>query len=775
MKGKLSKGKGNQAKGKGPKKIVPRKTLGVPDRATLLAYLNEAKGAMGHREVALAFGIKGDDRRALKAMIALLTAEGAIAKTGRKEIASKTVPPEGGVFQIVEIDTHGDLIARACGRDDELYGPNVRVAPGKPQVRHEGPPPGVNDRFVGKVRTDHESAYEVQVIKRLGVAITKVFGVFIAAANPLANGGHVTPSDKKQRYDLLIGPEHMKGAQSGDLVAARLLPHRGYGPKRAEITDIFGNTADPKAASILAIAAHNIPMGFSPEEEAQAEAAGPASMGDREDLRALPLLTIDPEDARDHDDAVFAQALPSGGHRIIVAIADVAHYVTPGSPLDEGAIKRGNSVYFPDRVVPMLPLRLSADLCSLIDGVDRPCMALEIIIDESGAKQSHRFMRAMMNSAASLTYGQAQNAIDGITDEVTAPLLDTALRPLWAAYHALTQAREVRQPLEINSPERKIVLGPDGKVLSIGVRERLDAHRLIEEMMILANVCAAETLEDKRTALIYRVHDQPSETKLAALGDFLATVNMKWAKGQPPTPARFNRVLELATPTEHAEMINDIVLRTQAQAIYDTQNLGHFGLNLRKYAHFTSPIRRYADLIVHRALIAAHGFGKDGLRASDISQLKRVSELITATERRGMAAEREATDRYVAAFLSERVGATFEGRITSVTRFGLFVRLHETGGDGLVPVTALGNEYFHHDEAGHVLIGGSSGDRWELGARVEVRLMEATPVTGGLLFDMVSEPKPGKPPARKQMRGPVRGTTPMRRATTRPGAVTRRR
>jgi ribonuclease R len=767
--------KGNGVKGKPPKKIIAKKALGLPDRATLLEYLNQAKGAIGHREVAIAFGLKGDERRAMKAMLRELSDEGAIAKTGRKEIASQTVPPEGGVFQIIEIDTHGDLIARASGRDDALFGPPVRVANARPQVRQEGSPPGVNDRFVGKVRMDREGDYEVYIIKRLTAAVSKIFGVFIASENPLKNGGMIKPSDKKMRFDFLVDPEHMKAARSGDLVAAKPLPHRGYGPKRAEITDIYGNTEDPKAASILAIAAHNIPMGFSPEEEAQADNAVPAPLGDREDLRALPLLTIDPEDARDHDDAVFAEALPGGGYRIIVAIADVAHYVTPGSPLDEGAIMRGNSVYFPDRVVPMLPLRLSADLCSLIDGVDRPCLALEIKIDSSGTKTSHRFLRAMMNSAASLTYGQAQNAIDGITDDVTAPLLETALKPLWAAYGALCKAREVRQPLEIDSPERKIVLSPEGKVESIGVRERLDAHRLIEEMMILANVCAAETLEDKKSPLIYRVHDQPSETKLAALGDFLATVNMKWAKGQPPTPARFNKVLALAKETEHTAMINEIVLRTQAQAIYDTDNLGHFGLNLRKYAHFTSPIRRYADLIVHRALIASHGFGKDGLRESDAKGLQRIAELITATERRGMAAEREATDRYVAAFLSERVGATFEGRITSVTRFGLFIRLVETGGDGLVPVTSLGNEYFHHDEAGHALIGGDSGDRWELGSLVQVRLTEAVPVTGGLTFEMISDPKPGTPPGRKQMRGPIRGTTPMRRGTsTKPGGVRRR-
>ncbi|MEN9855360.1 MAG: hypothetical protein RLZZ157_486 [Pseudomonadota bacterium] len=737
----------NGQKGKKPPKTVKRQALGVPDRETLLAFLNQAKSAMGHRDVALAFGVKGDERRALKALMHELTEEGLIAKTGRKEIASKTVPPEGGVFEIVEMDANGDLLARASGRDDALFGPPVRLASTKAQVRHEGPPPGIHDRFVGKVRMDAQGDYEVLVIKRLGVAVSKVFGVFTATGNDPKEGGIVKPSDRKMRFDLMIGRGHTNGARSGDLVSAKLMPHRGYGPKQAEILEIFGNTEDPKAASILAIAAHDIPMGFSPEEEDQANDAGPATLDGREDLRALPLFTIDPEDARDHDDAVFAEALDDGGYRLIVAIADVAFYVTPGSPLDEGAIKRGNSVYFPDRVVPMLPLRLSADLCSLVEGEDRPCLALEIVIDSSGQKLRHRFTRALMRSAASLTYGQAQNAINGIVDETTEALLEPVLKPLWAAYAALCKARDQRQPLEIDSPERKIVLGPDGKVLSIGVRERLDAHRLIEEMMILANVCAAETLEDKRTALIYRVHDQPSATKLAALGDFLATVNIKWAKGQPPSPSRFNAVLAHAKPTEHAAMINEIVLRTQAQAIYDTQNLGHFGLNLTKYAHFTSPIRRYADLIVHRALIAALGLGKDGLRDGDMGRLQRIAELITATERRAMAAEREANDRYVAAFLSERVGAIFEGRITSVTRFGLFVRLNETGGDGLVPIKALGLEYFHHDETGHALVGERSGDRWELGALVQVRLLEAIPVTGGLLFEMVSEPKssPTKP------------------------------
>jgi ribonuclease R len=746
---------------KGPARVKSKRVaVGVPDKDTLLKFIAEAREQVGPREISKAFGIKGDERRALKALLNELTEEGLISSTGKKQVAAADTPPEGGLFEVFEQDVDGELMARAIGRDGP-YGPLVRMGPANTRVRQEGPPPGLGDRFIGKSRPDPQGeGYEVSVIKKLGASAHKIFGVFRAAEHRLGKGGRVIPADRKTRYDVVIFPEHMGKAEDGDLVAIKLLPHRGVGPKRGEILEVFGNSSDPKAASILAIAAHNVPMGFAQDEIEQAEQALPATLSKRTDLRSTPLVTIDPEDARDHDDAVFAQSLPDGGHRIIVAIADVAHYVTPGSALDLGALKRGNSVYFPDRVVPMLPERLSADLCSLIEHADRPCLALEIIIDRQGHKKSHRFMRAMMRSAASLTYHQAQSAIDGNPDGTTAPLLDTVLRPLWAAYGALCQARDARAPLEIDSKERKIVLGKDGKVESIALRERFDAHRLIEEMMIQANVCAAETLEEKKSILIYRVHDRPTETKIAALADFLETVNLKWAKGQPATPARFNRILELSRPTENAEIVNEVVLRSQAQAIYDVDNIGHFGLNLLKYAHFTSPIRRYADLIVHRALIAALGLGDDGLKEKDKEKLARVAEAITATERRAMAAEREATDRYVAAFLSERVGAVFDGRITSVNRFGLFVRLIETGGDGLIPIMRLGNEYFHHDEAAHALVGAESGDRWELGAKVQVRLVEATPISGGLLFDMASEPKAGPVPGRKALRGPSRATTP---------------
>jgi len=376
-------------------------------------------------------------------------------------------------------------------------------------------------------------------------------------------------------------------------------------------------------------------------------------------------------------------------------------------------------------------------------------MAVRMVFDVHGAKLSHRFERGLMRSAAKLSYEQAQAAIDGAPDDRTAPLMERVIEPLWAAYAVLKRGRDARAPVGIESTERRIILGADGAVDSITPRASLEAHRLIEEFMIQANVCAAQTLEQRRTPLVYRIHDSPSDAKLQALADFLDTLGIRWTKGETVRTDRFNRLLEQTRDTPHAEIVNEMVLRTQMQAQYSPDNIGHFGLNLDRYAHFTSPIRRYADLIVHRALIRALGLGSDGLADDDIKRLKETAEHITAAERRAMAAERDATDRYVAAFLQDRVGATFLGRITGVTRFGLFVRLAETGADGLVPVSSLGAEYFIHDDKSHALIGERSGARWRLGRTVEVRLKEATPITGGLVFEMLSEAEPADPNARR--------------------------
>jgi ribonuclease R len=685
---------------------------------------------------------------------------------GKRKGAAGELPPVL-VADVVERDADGDLFVRPTQRDDA---PMMRLAPGREESVAGAP--GLGDRVLVRLEQLETGETEAKLIKKLGQSVHRILGVVRKAKGE----ARIEPVDRRVKESLILLTEDAKGVREGDLVLVQPVGGQGrrFGPKPAKVLEMVGREDHPRAASIIAIHSHSIPTGFSDAAEAEAQAASPPTLKGREDLRAVPLITIDPEDARDHDDAVFAEADTDpknpGGWIVWVAIADVAAYVRVGSALDREAGIKANSVYFPDRVEPMLPEHLSAGLCSLREGEPRATLAVRMIFGPDGRKRSHKFVRGLMRSAAKLSYGQAQNAIDGRPDDVAGPLLETVLKPLWAAYATVGKARDIRSPLDIDSPERRIVLNTDGEVTSINKRERLDAHRLIEEFMIQANVCAAETLEQKKSPLIYRIHDTPSEMKLFSLGDFLATIGISWNKGEPAKTARFNRLLGETREGPHAEIVNEVVLRTQMQAQYSKDNIGHFGLNLDRYAHFTSPIRRYADLIVHRALIRALKLGDDGLTDGEIARLEATADHITAAERAAMAAERDATDRYVAAFLESRVGAEFEGRITGVTRFGLFIRLDETGADGLIPVSSLGGEYFVHDDRAHALIGERSGKRWRLGARVEVRLREATPVTGGLLFEMLSEAEPADPKAPRPRLGvrPNRGGRPGR-APVRPG------
>ncbi|MGE0046647.1 MAG: ribonuclease R [Hyphomonadaceae bacterium] len=718
------------------------KTIEPLTRERVLAAI-EKEGGMGHkRDIARALDLPTEQKSELRRILKDLEADGALGRSGRRTYASPNALPNGGVMDIVDRDGDGELLGRMRG-EAGLYGPMVRLAPGDARGKQGESAVGIGDRVLVRIAKDHDGPV-ARIIKRLGQSAHRILGVFHADKR---GGGRIEPADRKARHDLFVLAGQEAGAKDGDLVLAELAHGaRPHGPKRGVVKEVVGREDDPRAASILALHAHGIQVGFSADEERQADTAKPATLKGRTDLRQLPLITIDPDDARDHDDAVFAQAdddkKNEGGFRVWVAIADVAHYVPPSSPLDRGALKRGNSTYFPDRVAPMLPESLSADLCSLKEAQERACLAVEMVFDKNGKKKSHRFTRALMKSAARLTYSQAQAAFDGKPDEKTAPLVETIMRPLWAAYECLRKGRDARAPLHIESTEHRIAFGKDGKVAGVTKRQTLEANKLIEEFMIQANVCAAETLEDKGFPLIYRIHDQPSDTKIAALTDFLPTVGLSWAKGQTVTPARFNRILDQAHDTENAEIVNEVILRTQAQAIYSPENIGHFGLNLAKYAHFTSPIRRYADVIVHRALIRALKLGDDGQTDDERARLPQIAEHISDCERRSMAAERDATSRYIAAFLADRVGSTFEGRVSGVTRFGLFIKLDETQADGLAPISTLGPERWHHDEAAHALVGEQTGQRFQLGQQVEVRLEEATPISGGLLFQVLSEPLP---------------------------------
>ncbi|MGI9415780.1 MAG: ribonuclease R, partial [Hyphomicrobiales bacterium] len=566
----------------------------------------------------------------------------------------------------------------------------------------------------------------------------------------------IEPVDKKTRNELTVSRGDDGGARAGELVAVEVTRDRGRGLANARVTERLGKPGGQHAISIIAVHQHGLPHKFGDDVFAQAEAMGPAPLGGRLDMRSVPLITIDPPDARDHDDAVWAapddDPKNPGGFRAIVAIADVGHYVRPGTALDREARERGNSTYFPDRVVPMLPERLSANLCSLRANEDRPALAVTMVFDRNGTKKSHEFSRVLMRSAAKLSYDQAQAAIDGRPDDASGPLLEPVLKPLWAAYRAVAKARDKRAPLELDLPERKILFNDKGEIDRIVVPPRLDCHRLIEEFMIQANVCAAETLEKQRSPLLYRVHESPSDEKVRALSEFLATLGLKLALGQGLKPKAFNQILAKVKGKDVEQLVNDVVLRSQAQAVYSSENRGHFGLNLRRYAHFTSPIRRYADVIVHRSLISALGLGDGGLDDNDVSRLYETAELISAAERRSMLAERDTVDRLVAAHLADKVGAQFNGRIAGVTDAGLFVALAETGANGFVPARAIGAEYFVHDCDRHALVGERSGETYRLGDQVEVSLVEVTPLAGGLRFDILSPGRKGKPPARRERR-----------------------
>ena len=722
-------------------KTPHRPAPGLPDRETLARFIQEA-GETDVSALARHFGLKGDARRDLRRMLKDLQAQGALGKRGRRGFAPVGALPPVGVAEVVERDADGDLYVRMLKAEDA---PAVRLAPSAGEAT--AGTPGLGERLLVRFERLENGEVEAKLIKKLGQSAHRVLGVVRKARGQV----RVEPVDRKSRDSVSLAFEDGRDLKDGDLVLTQVspAPHHGHGPKPGKLLEVVGREDDPRAASLIAIHTHGIPTGFSEAAEADARAAVEPVPKGRTDLRDVPLVTIDPPDARDHDDAVYAQPDDDpknpGGWIVWVAIADVGAYVRPGSALDREARDKGNSVYFPDRVEPMLPHALSSNMCSLREGENRACLAVRMVFDRAGRKLGHKFVRGLMRSAAKLSYEQAQNAVDGRPDDATGPLLEPVLRPLWAAYACLKIAREVRSPLAIETMERRIEISPEGKVVSIKPRASLEAHKLIEEMMIQANVSAAETLEQKGSPLIYRVHDAPSMEKLQNLADFLGTIGIPWTKGEVVRTERFNKLLDETRGGPHAEIVNEVVLRTQMQAIYSPDNIGHFGLNLRRYAHFTSPIRRYADLIVHRGLIAALKLGDDGLTQSDIVRLGETAGLITAAERRAMAAERDATDRYVAAFMAERQGAEFTGRITGVTRFGLFVRLPEVGADGLVPVSSLGGEYFIHDDRAHALVGERTGKRWRLGAPVEVRLREATPLTGGLLFEMLSDPEPADP------------------------------
>ncbi|SIO30605.1 ribonuclease R [Vannielia litorea] len=726
----------------------------LPTKSDILDWIAAHPEAASKRDIAKAFHIKGAARIDLKRLLRELEDEGHLAKRKRSYRDPEKLPPVG-VLTVVGPDKDGDLMARPMEWQGEGPEPKVLMI-----LRSADGALGAGDRILAKLREvkGEEHHYEGRLIRKIGTNPKRILGVYRKSAE----GGRILPVDKGADREWLVMKDATAGARDGELVEAEQAGPKGrMGLPKARVVQRLGDPTAPRAVSLIAIHQHGIPDSFEDATIAEADAQKPAGLKGREDLRELPLITIDPSDARDHDDACFAapddDPRNEGGHVIWVAIADVAHYVTPGSALDREARERGNSTYFPDRVVPMLPDRLSGDLCSLHEGVPRACIAVRMRVDAHGELLDWSFHRGLMKSLASLNYDEVQQAMDGAPNEKVAPLMEEVIRPLYAAYAALVSARNRRQPLDLDLPERQIVLAEDGTVQSVQFKDRLDAHRLIEEFMVLANVCAGKELVKRTKPLLFRVHEEPSPEKLDALRETAQASGLSLAKGQVLKTEHLNRLLAQAAGTDQAELINLSTLRSMTQAYYSPQHIGHFGLALGTYAHFTSPIRRYSDLIVHRGLISAHGWGDDGLTEADIDSLENTAVHISETERRSMNAERDTTDRYLAAYLSDRVGNEFTGRISGIARFGAFVRLDETGADGLIPIRSLGQEYFHFDRDAQELMGADTGRVIGIGQRVTVRLAEAVPVTGGLLLDLLElEGAAVKPGASAKRGRPVR-------------------
>lgn len=718
----------------------PKQTVSFPTRKQIIEFIESSDAPAGKREIARAFGIRGQEKIKLKALLKDMAEEGLI--DGRKSAYHKMGGvPRVTVLKVVEIDGNQAIATPERWEAEGIPRPRLRVI-----ERGRRGALGIGDRILARTE-EAGSGWRAHVMKKLGRADEQVMGVIEEVGKERF---FLKPVDKKNRFDTAISD--IGDAEPGDLVLASV---KGRGPRsKASVEEILGDPFAPRALSLIAIHKFGIPheMPDAAEDEAALVSKLPISPEGREDLRHLPIVAIDPRDARDFDDAIWAEPdddpANKGGFRAIVAIADVSYYVRPGSALDKEALKRGNSVYFPDRVVPMLPHSLSSDKCSLRQDEDRAVLACHMVISKSGKLTSWRFTRAVARIAANIAYEDAQAAIDGALPH---DMTESALKPLWACWRALAKARSDREPLELILPERRITLNEEGAVTGVAVRETLDAHRLVEDFMIAANVAAAKALEAKKSPLLYRAHENPSREKLVALKDYLKTFDIEFALGQVVQPATFNNILRQIAAREDADdvmaQIMEAVLRSQTQAYYTPTHIGHFGLSLGSYGHFTSPIRRYADLIVHRALVGAYGLemqkpgskkiqSATALSPANAENLGQIAEAISRTERRAMEAERETVDRYVAAYLSEQVGQIVEARITGVQNFGFFATVESIGGDGLVPVSTLGASYFHYDEGAQSLTSEDGETEYRPGMRLELRLAEANPISGALRFEL---------------------------------------
>ncbi len=699
------------------------------NKSAILEFIKSSPTPVTKREIARAFGIKGGENRvALKQILKALEIDEAVTKQAG---GSYTVPeglPSVTILEITAIDIDGDVLARPAQWNEETQGPPPRIEIMPDKKGHPSLTEG--DRILARLFRQSDNAYEAKTIRKLDGPKGRVIGMVRMGGKAI----RLVPTDKKAKYDFDVNPGDLNGAKDGDLAIGEIQPERGIRNKRVRIVEVIGRQGEPKAISIISLYEAGLREEFPKAVLSETKKMKVPELGKREDLRDIPLVTIDGPDARDFDDAVYAEKTNEGFH-LIVAIADVSYYVRPGTALDDEAQRRGNSTYFPDRVVPMLPEALSNDLCSLRPKEPRACLAAHLWIDDTGKLLRHKFTRGLMKSAARLIYEDVQKAYDTQAHE-----LISLINPLYDAFKILDEARQKRGALELDVPEKQILIDQKGNMTGVKQRERLDAHKLIEEFMILANVAAAQAIEakmmQKKVPCVYRVHDKPSMEKLDSLREFIEGFGLSLPKGNVVKPSGLNQILLKAAKMPYSHLISTVVLRSQSQAHYSPDNIGHFGLALSKYAHFTSPIRRYADLLVHRALVTSYNMGVGGMDEGQAAQISEICENISQTERTSMEAERNAVDRFTAAYLSGKTGQEFKGRISGVTRFGLFVTLHESGADGLVPMKSLSDDFYVHDEAAHALVGRRHKRIFQLGAEVTVRLDEADGLTGSTLLSL---------------------------------------
>ncbi|MEC7489068.1 MAG: ribonuclease R [Pseudomonadota bacterium] len=746
--------------------MAKRQETEFPTKRQILEFIQKSQGSVGKREIARAFKIRGNDRTRLNDILRDLRASGDLARGRGRRFDNPGTLRKVAVIEITGLDKDGDPLARPANWDENAPPPTIYLQP-----NNTGVAPRIGDRVLARISPADDGTYSARTIKQLDSSTNNVLGVF----KVVGESGRIIPTNRRIRSEFSVQAGSERGATPGDIVEAQTLGSRKYGLREARIVDVVASGSEPRAPSLIAIHTHGIPTKFSPRSIADAGAARSISLEGRTDLRGISLITIDGEDARDFDDAVWAEPDTDprniAGWHLVVAIADVAYYVKPDSPLDKDAYERGNSVYFPDQVVPMLPEALSSGMCSLLPGEDRGCLAVHMWIDASGILVRHEFLRGIMRSAARLTYEEVQRAKDNHPDEETTLPSHGIIENLYGAFEALKKARMQRGTMDFEIPERRIHIDQGGDVSGVDSIPRLDSHRLIEEFMINANVAAAETLEGRGAPCMFRIHDRPSLEKVESLRETLTSLGIKLARGQVIKPHVFQNILRKFKNTPQYYLVGTAVLRTQSQATYGPDNIGHFGLSLRRYAHFTSPIRRYSDLLVHRALIGALSLGNDGLQTQTGERFYEIAKHVSFTERRAVDAERDAADRFTAKYLANEVGAEFAGRINSVHRVGVFVTLEESRADGLVPMSLLGADRFEFNPRKQQIEGQATGKVYKMGNTIRVRLEEANTHTGSLAFSVVGQERNSRHGGEKPNR--VKGNTHVtkhrrRRAKNRP-------